>query len=190
MLFAKRKHRVDEQEQFWRVCGSFLFQKKGGITKACPAPDNGAGVNKTSRPFVCIFNMGKEMGSFLFPKKLVILKRRDMLPKNRNNLRNGKLFKGVKIIEEEPFRKEYERAARKKNKSNSPAVIVSCIFCQRSAIETEKGYICPKCGQKPLKGIDLIKGYFTCRCGLLVDHRSKVCQGCRSHNNPFKRRGA
>ena len=100
--------------------------------------------------------------------------------------KKGEFFMGVKTVEEEPFRDEYVKVVREKNKSKIPAVTVICIFCQRPAIETAEGYICPKCGHKPFKGIDLKRGYFTCKCGLLVDGISKECQGCQSHNTPFR----
>lgn len=99
----------------------------------------------------------------------------------------GEFFMGVKIIEKELFGDEYSEVIREKNESKNPAIIVTCIFCQRSAIETAKGYICPKCGPKPFKGIDFKKGYFTCVCGLLVDNETKECQICKRINSPLRR---
>lgn len=99
----------------------------------------------------------------------------------------GKFFAGVKTVGEEPFRKQYVRIIQERNKTkNNPAIIVICIFCRGSAVETSEGYVCPKCGPKSFKGIDLMDGYFTCRCGLLVDGKSKECQGCKSYNARFR----
>jgi hypothetical protein len=69
LLRKEREKRggVDEQEQFWRVRGSFLFLKKGGITWRKTLSSDRA---NASRPFTDIFCIGKEMGSFLFPEKL------------------------------------------------------------------------------------------------------------------------
>lgn len=99
----------------------------------------------------------------------------------------GEFFAGVKMVEEEHFRKQYIRIIQERNKTkDNPAITVICIFCQGSAVETSEGYVCPKCGPKLFKGINLIDGYFTCKCGLLVDGKTKKCQGCKSYNSPFR----